>query len=324
MIISKTPFRIPLSGGGTDIKFYYELRKGELLSLAINQYAYVFLTERKISKDFLIQTTKSQFTKKINHIDHDLIRETLKFFKISNYIQVGTHTSIPTNTGLGTSSSIMIGLVNCIYRYLNLKFDKEKIIKDAYKIEREICGLKGGWQDQIISAYGGVQLIKIDKRGKFRVNSIKLKKNKISQIENNLFLIFSNVKRDSSSVIQSQIKNKNKIIEKYDNLKKLNLEVINFLKNEKNNNLGSVFNKHWEIKRNLSKEISSSKLDKIYFKCKKIFDGGKLIGAGGGGFFLMYSKNPTRALKKLKKSKLGFYQFKIDHLGTRIINDNII
>ena len=90
MIISKTPFRIPLSGGGTDIKFYYELRKGELLSLAINQYAYVFLTERKISKDFLIQTTKSQFTKKINHIDHDLIRETLKFFKISIDLSIET------------------------------------------------------------------------------------------------------------------------------------------------------------------------------------------------------------------------------------------
>ena len=128
MIISKTPFRVPVAGGGTDLDFYYKKRGGAFYSLAINQYVYVFLKQRYIDKNFLIQTTSTQFAKTLNKIDHSLIKETLKYFKINEPVHVGVYTTIPTLTGLGSSSSLVVGLINCIIKFKNIKLNNKKII----------------------------------------------------------------------------------------------------------------------------------------------------------------------------------------------------
>ena len=164
MIISKTPYRIPLSGGGTDLDFYYRKKEGELYSLAINQYVYVYLHSRKIDTNFLIQTTNTQFAGSIDKIKHQLIRETLKAFNLKEKLHIATYTTVPTNTGLGSSSAMVIGLIKCICRFKKIKLNNIQIIKKAFMIERKICNQYGGWQDQVISQMGGIIKLNISKK----------------------------------------------------------------------------------------------------------------------------------------------------------------
>ena len=138
MIISKTPYRVPLAGGGTDIDFYYRKRNGYFSSVAINQYVYVFLHERGIEKNYLIQTTKTEFKPSIDKISHKLIRETLRFYKIREKLHVATFATVPTQTGLGSSSAMIVGLINCLNKFKNLNLTRNQIFKDAYIIERKI------------------------------------------------------------------------------------------------------------------------------------------------------------------------------------------
>lgn len=323
MIISKTPFRVPVAGGGTDLDFYYKKRGGVFYSLAINQYVYVFLKKRYLDKNFLIQTTSTQFAKTLNKIDHSLIKETLKYFKINEPVHVGVYTTIPTLTGLGSSSSLVVGLINCIIKLKNIKLNNKKIISIAYKIEREICGYNGGWQDQIISQIGGFVKVDISKNGQLKIKKIK-KSGTLNQLVNkNLMLVYTKLKRDSSTVILSQKKNKNFVIKQYDLIKPLTKEIPNALKKKNPSLIAEIFKRHWIIKKKMSNQMSNKQINNQYdFLVKNCnFLGGKLIGAGGGGFFLMITNNKQKAIKLLKKNSISYLNFKADNMGSRILKD---
>lgn len=321
MIISKTPYRLPISGGGTDIDFYYKKSNGHLISVSIDQYVYVLLVPRLIDNNYLIQTTSTQFEKKLEKIDHDLIRETLKFYNIKEKLHIGTYSTVPTETGLGASSAMIVGLINCIKKYKNLNLSNKKIVADAYKIERKVCKILGGWQDQIVSQYGGVLNIKISRKEKISVKKISPNKKIINLIKNNFLLVYTNIKRDSSEVISSQKKRKNTIIKYYDKIKLLNKPMLNSLKNANIKNIGKMFNYHWKLKKKLSDKITDNKIDNLYkdLHSKYKILGGKLIGAGGGGFFLVCVRNKKKICKMLDKNKINYINFEIEKNGSKVI-----
>ena len=325
MIISKTPYRIPLSGGGTDLDFYYKKKGGTLYSLAINQYVYVYLHSRRIDTNYLIQTTDTQFANSINKINHQLIRETLKAFNLKERLHVATYTTVPTNTGLGSSSAMVIGLINCICRLKKIKLSNMQIIKKAFMIERKICKQYGGWQDQVISQMGG--LIKLDISKKEKINISKLKS--IPLIEKNIkdkfLLVYTKVKRYSSEVVLSQKIRQTEIIDLYDKIKNLNKKIIFSIKNKNPIYIAKLFNEHWANKKKLSNKMTDKKIDKFYSDLLKKYNflGGKLIGAGGGGFFLMITNNKSKTIKLLQKKNIGYIDFMIDKKGSRIIEDQL-
>lgn len=323
MIISRTPYRLPLSGGGTDIDFYYKKSGGHLISISIDEYVYVLLMPRLIDKNYLIQTTRSEFKKNLHKIDHNLIRETLKYYKIKEKLHIGTYSTIPTRTGLGTSSAMVVGLINCINKFKNLKLNQNQIIKDAYKIERKICKIHGGWQDQIVSEIGGFLNIKISKEEKLTINKIKIKKKVSNIIKNNFLLVYTEIKRNSSSVILSQKKRKNNISKYYDKIKSFNNPILKALNSSLIKEIGDIFDKHWNLKKSLSSQITDKKIDYFYNNLVKNFNiyGGKLIGAGGGGFFLICTNNKIKLIKKLKKNNINYIDFSIEKNGSKIIND---
>ncbi len=325
MIISKTPYRIPLSGGGTDLDFYYKKKGGTLYSLAINQYVYVYLHSRRIDTNYLIQTTDTQFANSINKINHQLIRETLKAFNLKERLHVATYTTVPTNTGLGSSSAMVIGLINCICRLKKIKLSNMQIIKKAFMIERKICKQYGGWQDQVISQMGG--LIKLDISKKEKINISKLKS--IPLIEKNIkdkfLLVYTKVKRYSSEVVLSQKIRQTEIIDLYDKIKNLNKKIIFSIKNKNPIYIAKLFNEHWANKKKLSNKMTDKKIDKFYSDLLKKYNflGGKLIGAGGGGFFLMITNNKSKTIKLLQKKNIGYIDFMIDKKGSRIIENQL-
>jgi len=324
MIISKTPYRLPLSGGGTDIDFYYKKSKGHLISVSIDQYVYVLIMPRLIDENYLIQTTSTQFTNKLSKIQHPLIRETLRFYRIKEEMHIGTYSTVPTRTGLGTSSAMVVGLINCINNYKKLGLSDQQIVKDAYKIERKICKVHGGWQDQIVSQYGGLLDIKISKNEKLNIKKIKIEKNIENVIKNNFLLVYTKIKRNSYEIILSQKKRKSKIIKYYNEIKSFNNFILNSLRKNEVKNIGSIFNQHWELKKSLSKRITDKKINNFYdnlFSNFNIF-GGKLIGAGGGGFFLVCTNNKKKLKEKLLKNNINFIDFKIERQGSTIIENS--
>lgn len=323
MILTKTPYRIALSGGGTDLEFYYKKRGCSLLTMAINQYVYVYLSPRIMDNNYLIQTSDTHFATSVKDIRHKLIRETLKYYKVKEKVHIGTYSTIPTRTGLGTSSATLIGLIKCILEFKKIKMPNIQIIKDAYKIERKICGYKGGWQDQVISQVGGFLKLEISRKEKIFYKKIKISK-KIEKIVNNhLLLIYTKKKRESSKVIDSQ-KNDVNTLNLYDSIKELNRDLSYSLKKQDYKNLANIFNVHWSLKKKISNMISSPDINNLYKKLINKYNclGGKLIGAGGGGFFLMVVKDKNKVVKKLQKDKISYLNLKPDSRGTRVIDIN--
>ena len=323
MIISKTPYRLPVSGGGTDLDFFYKKKEGLLTSIAINQYVYVFLNERKIQKNYFIQTTKTEFKKNLSSIDHPLIKETLKFYKIFSPLHIGTYSTVPTKTGLGSSSAMVVGLINCINRYKKLNLTNIQIIKDAFKIERKICKFYGGWQDQIISQFGGFIKIHISKKEKIKINRIKIDKNVRKTIQDKLLIIYTNQQRRAHKISKSQKKNLSNTINCYEKIKELNNKIVSDIKSRDFKNLSKSFNTHWELKKKINGKITNNKINKMYNNlindCGCL--GGKLIGAGGGGFLLMLVKDKIKTKKLLKKKGYLFLEFVIDNEGSKIMQN---
>ena len=323
MIISKTPFRIPLVGGGTDIDFYFKKKGGLLISATIDKFVYTLIC-RRIDKKILIQTTNSELINSLKKIKRNKgIARLLKYYKLNNSVQASVFSNLPTNSGMGTSSAIMTGLAKGIYELNSKKISPNKLAKEIFHIERTLLKNDGGWQDQIMSSYGGLLKIRIDKKGKFYVKKIKLKKEIKNKIENSLILVYSDISRYSSKIIKNQRNNigKNKIIGLYDKIKgKVNL-FEKYLLEGNISLIGKTFDDHWKIKKKLSNLISNSELDKMYLRLMKSghFYGGKIIGAGGGGFFLMVMKNKKKSIQFLYNRKLNFLNLKLTDMGSKVI-----
>jgi D-glycero-alpha-D-manno-heptose-7-phosphate kinase len=322
MIIIRSPFRIPIAGGGTDLDFYYKKRGGDLISATIDQYIYILISIRPLDKKILIQNTETQFANNIKYVKNKLIKEILSNFGFKKSIQVANISTLPTQTGLGSSSSLTVGLIKGLLKIKKKNISKNNLAKVAYKIERQKLKFDGGWQDQIIASYGGIQRIKIDKKGKFKCNSVKIKKNNLSKLEKHFILVYSEETRNSEKIITAQRKNNEKIIQTYDKIKSKVKIIEKYLIQGNFAKIGNIFHDHWIEKKKLTKNISNIKLDKMYnhMMLSKLFYGGKIIGAGGGGFFLMVLKNENKAIKFLNRNKLRFTRIKFDHLGAKMIN----
>ncbi len=322
MIIVRTPFRLPIAGGGTDLDFYYKKRGGDLISATIDQYVYILISKRPLDKKILIQNTETQFANKLDKVKNKLFREVLNQLGLKKSIQIANISTLPTKTGLGSSSTLTVGLIKGLLKMKNIRINKNKLAKFAYEIERKKLKFDGGWQDQIIASYGGIQRIRINKKGIFKSNSIKIKKSKLLKLQRHFILVYTNEIRDSEKIITEQRKNHQEIIKNYDVIKSKVKIMEKFLVQANIAKIGKVFHDHWLEKKKLTKNMSNNKLNKIYEKMmkSKLFYGGKIVGAGGGGFYLMASKSPTKASKFLKKNRLEFTNIKFDHMGATVIS----
>ena len=301
MIISRTPYRISLGGGGTDLPFYSKDNGAFFISSAINEYLYVLVTKRPLDPFILTQTTYVQFSEKLTEIKDNYIREVLKYFNIKDSVQVGVYSTMPTSSGigLGSSSSLTVGLIKALSKYKKLKLSNLKIARIAFKIEREVLAEPGGCQDQYISALGGIKKFIVNKKGNVSYSNLKIPLSNMKKLEKKIVMVYSNKQRDSKKIIKSQTLNTNKTIKCYDKIKAIGKESEEYLINADIKSLGKMFNEHWEIKKTISNTISNNYIDQQY---KQFLQngaiGGKLIGAGGGGFFLLISDKSTNKLKK--------------------------
>ncbi len=335
MIISKTPFRISFFGGGTDFADFYNEYGGRVISTTIDKYCYVNvrpLPEFFEYKDEIIYS-KIEQVKDIEEINHPMVRNCLKLLDVKN-IKVYYDADLPARTGLGTSSSFAVGLLNCLLRLKNDNIFRElntpngmykyktKLADDAIYVEREMCKEAGGIQDQIAASFGNLNIVYMGKEftSSYNVKNIPLNYEEKSKFNENLMMFFTGISRNSFEIqnkTQVQLgSNINKLIE----MNKLVDTAYDYLLSKDFDEFGKLLDYTWKLKRGLNNSISNDFIDEIYSEAMNVGAlGGKLLGAGGGGFMLFYIRKEYQDKLRGKLKKLLEIPFKFDEEGTKII-----
>jgi len=320
MIISKTPFRISFCGGGTDLKEYYSHRQGSVVSTTIDKYMYITVKEYFDTNKIFLKYSRTELVSNINKIKHPIIREALKLVGIVRGIDITSLANIPSATGLGSSSAFTVGLLNALYAYLDEHKSPEHLAKEACKIEIDILKEPIGKQDQYITAYGGLRHILFNPDESVNVEMIIIPKSLKEELENNLMLFYTGIQRKASEILQEQKSNTNKKMEFLDRMRDISFELKEALLKKDLTRFGELLHKNWEYKKMLASKITNDVIDRYYkIAIKNGALGGKVLGAGGGGFLLFYceQKNQNKLLKSL--SSLKHVPFKFESNGTRIV-----
>ncbi len=324
MIIARSPLRISLGGGGTDLESYYSKNNGFVISAAIDKYVYVTITQ-PFRPGIYLKYSSTEKTNDINKVKHPIIREVLKEEKLNGKsLELTTLADIPSGTGLGSSGSFTTALIKAIY------FDQKKIIsgkrlaEKACKIEIEKLKEPSGKQDQYISSFGGVNCFKFEKNGNVQVNPLKISEKNLLTLESNLLLFYTGFTRRSKKILITQknnSKSKNSgMIKKLDKIKKIGFETKKYLEKGDFDSFANIMNRHWIEKKQRSALMSNGKIDFLYDQgLKNGAIGGKLVGAGGGGFLMFYANDREKLKNFFNKQNIEEVEFKFDYEGSKII-----
>lgn len=326
MIISKTPFRISFFGGGTDYPAWYEEHGGAVLSTTIDKYCYISL--RYLPPFFehkhRIIYSSIENVKSIEEIQHPVVRALLKYFNIKNGMEIHHDGDLPARSGLGSSSAFTVGMLNSMYALKGRIISKSELAKQAIDIERNILKENVGSQDQVAVACGGFNKITFHKDHDFYIEPMTLHKERFIQLEKHLMLVFTGFSRFASEIAAEQIKNTQDRKKELTVMKQMVDHAIEILNsNQDIIKFGKLLNDSWKLKKCLSSKISNSKLDDLYKNALKYGAvGGKLLGAGGGGFMLLFVRPENR--KKLKQGLKNYLEvkFSFENEGSQIIYYN--
>ena len=328
MLISKTPYRISLFGGGTDYPSWYKINEGEVISASINKYVYISLRvlPNFFDHNYRISYSEIEEVKNIDNIKHKVVRELLKRYHKNREIGLEIHYDgdLPSRSGMGSSSSFVVGMINIFNSFQKKKLSKNTLAEKSIHFEQKILKENVGSQDQIATTFGGFNLIKFKKNDKFSVRQILNSKKKILKFENNLFLVFTGLTRNAHNIAGKYSKNLN--IEKYSNMQliqKITVEAKSILHGGNNfDEIGHLLNEYWKIKKSLNKNITNPRIEGIYSHAiSNGAIGGKLLGAGAGGFMLFYvpKKNHKIFLNSMKKNCV--IPIKFENKGSQLITN---
>ena len=326
MFLCRSPLRISIAGGGTDLPSYYKLKGGLVISAAINKYIYVSVN-KTWKKSFLLKYSEIEKRKTISSIKHNAIRETMNFLNVPDYLEISSISDVPAGTGLGSSGTFLVGLINVINSFYNKNLSRYELADNACKIEMEILKEPSGKQDPFISSYGGLKIIKISKNGKTRAEDLKISQDFSQELDESFLTYFTGYTRQSKKILGEQekkTKKRNKeLIESLDFVKDIANETISVFKSGSIEDYASLMNEHWNYKMKRSKNMSSNSINNlIEYGLKNGALGAKLIGAGGGGFVLFITKDKLKLRSKMKNLKLQELKYNFDYDGSVILGRN--
>jgi len=324
MIISRTPYRISFFGGGTDYPTWYTEHGGAVLSATINKYCYI--TARKLPPFFeyknRIRYFKNEETQTLEAIEHPSVREVARYLNIEEGLEIVHAGDLPAQSGLGSSSTFTVGLLNALHGLQNYMPNKRELALKAIHIEQNVIGEAVGSQDQAAAAFGGLNLITFSKSRIIDVDPILLSEARLLDLQDHLLLCFTGFARTASVIAQQQIDQIHAKASELNSMQILCDEALKALINEEVpiSKFGSLLHEQWQIKRKLSTVITNKQIDEIYERgIGAGAIGGKLLGAGSGGFMLFLApKDKHEAIKKSLREKL-FVPFRFESTGSKII-----
>ena len=327
MIISRSPVRITLGGGGTDLHSYYSKYGGALIAAAIDKYTLV-TAHTRFDDDIKLNYSKAEQVKNIDEIKHRIFREGLRLLNIKKGIELTSLSDMPSSSGLGTSGSFTVAVLNALHTYKKEFVSQKQLAEEACKIEIEILNEPIGKQDQYIAAFGGITSFRFEKDGEVTVEPVKMNEEAQDELHNNIMLFYTGISRSASDILREQNEkskiDESKTIETLHEIKKIGIETKKAFENGDVNKLGEFLDVHWNIKKSLSKGISNNFIDECYNLARKNGAlGGKIMGAGGGGFFMFYhdgnNTEKTEFIKILAKKGLKRMRYNFDFEGSKII-----
>jgi D-glycero-alpha-D-manno-heptose-7-phosphate kinase len=324
MIIARSPLRISLGGGGTDVPSYYQEHEGFLIAAAIDRYVYVTVMRPFTEGIYLKYSEIEQVTEVVN-IKHPIIREVLAEFQLKTpQIEITTLADIPSGTGLGSSGSFTTALVKALYAHYRKNIHPEQLAELACKIEIEKLGEPIGKQDQYIAAYGGLTEFNFHKDGSVTSAPLNLSVQTVHDLEDNLLLFFTGISRSAGSILKDQVKkskaNDLKMIENLHFTKDLGVRSKAALVEGDTKKFGELMHEHWEHKKSRSFGMTSDFIDDAYAQAIQAGAvGGKLVGAGGGGFLMFYADDKEMLRRKMSELGLEEVRFQFDFEGTKVI-----
>ncbi len=323
MFITKTPFRISFFGGGTDLPSFYEQNGGCVVSSSINKYIYLSINRQFRTSGFNLKYSTNEFAETTESIKHPIIREIFNKYNIDNVV-LSSIADLPSNSGMGSSSSFTVGLINlCSTFAKGINLDKKQLSEEACKLEIDVLNEPIGKQDQYAASYGGLNRYHFNEDGSVDIEDLNLEKD-YKDIERNLMLFHLGGSRKASSILVDQnkkIKTEKNAMENSIYLKKLAKD-FNPERLKKNTDyLGELLNENWHFKKKISNKISSELIDQFYEDATSAGAiGGKLLGAGGAGFFLLYVREKDQIKVKEKLSKFYLEDFKLETYGSILKN----
>ncbi len=324
MIVSRTPLRLPLGGGGTDLPSYYSKYGGSLVSVALNKYMYV-IVNRNFDKSIKASYRKIEVVDSLDQLEHPLVRESLRLLGITEGIEIYSMADVPGNTGLGSSSAYTVGLLNALHTYKRQHAPPGVLAEEACRVEIDILKEPIGKQDQYIAAFGGLTKLDIEKGGQVSVTSPALSQGTFTTLESNLLMFYTGFKRSASEMLTGQNEATKKddaaVVENLHAIKRIGAEISNALEAGEVDKIGPLFHEHWMAKRKLSGKVTNPAIDGLY---KLGMDtgatGGKLIGAGGGGFMVFYCpQDKSRIRAAMAGANAPEFPIRFDYEGSKIV-----
>ena len=323
MIISRTPLRMSFTGGGSDIPSYYRQFGGAVVSTAIDKYVYVNVN-KKFDNGIRVGYSKNEEVSAVKEIEHRLVRASMEYLGLEGGIEMTTIADIPSRgTGLGSSSSFTVGLLHALNAFMGRYVSSEQLGADSCHIEIERCGEPIGKQDQYAAAYGGFNLIRFNPNDSVLVSPIICKHETISCIERNILVFYTGITRSASELLKQQSidvveqPSKQKVMHR---MVELAYILADELQRDNTDAFGEILHESWLLKKSLTVGISSNDIDVWYELARRAGAlGGKILGAGAGGFLMIYAPEATHEAIKKALCKLRLIPVKFDPLGSRII-----
>jgi D-glycero-alpha-D-manno-heptose-7-phosphate kinase len=323
LIVSKTPLRFTLGGGGTDLPSYSSQYGGFVVTSAIDKYIYL-VVNRRFEEPVRASYSVTEIVSPIDNIKHPVIREALRLLDLKSNLEIISIAEVPAETGLGSSSSFTVGLLHALHMYKDEHLSRQALADEACRLQMETLREPCGFQDTFIAAFGGFICLDIQKDGQVNVSHLRIRDDTVRELENNLVFFYTGIKRSSFAVLQDQgsaIKQDGSVaLEAMHDIKKVGYGVKQALESGDITEFGRLQHEHWMVKKRTSSSISSGLIDKWYeLGLKNGALGGKLMGGGGGGFLMFYCDNGRDKLRKaMAKEGLREVRFGFEPDGSKI------
>lgn len=330
MIVTRTPFRVTLGGGGTDLPSYYSQHGGFIFAMGLDKYMYVIVNRPMVGHHVRLHYSQAETVEHVSQLKHELAREALKAHGVEDTFELASIADLPAGTGLGSSSCYLVGLLNALHHDRRDYVSLQSLAEEACRIELDILKEGIGKQDQYMAAFGGLTVLDIARDGRVAVRQLSPNSGDISELVSHTHIYYTGSQRDARDVLADQNTAMQKkesadharVADSLHRIKDLGHRILEAIETSNFDRFGQLLDEHWQSKKKLSKKITWSRVDEIYDEVRRRFDvlGGKVIGAGGGGFLMLYStKNHARLEHFMAEHGMPRMHYTVEPEGTKVV-----
>lgn len=327
MIVTRTPFRVTLGGGGTDLPPYYAKYGGFIFSAGLDKYMFVDVNRPVVDDLIRIKYSKTEIVERLDEVQHEIAREVMRMLGIEKGIEISSVADVPAGTGLGSSSCYAVGVLHALHVLKRDYVSLGELAEEDFKIEAEVLKRPIGKQDPYMAAFGGLTVLEIEKDGKVKLRKASVSEETVDDLNRNMLMFYTGTAREADTILTEQGSGveaeKKEVLESMHYIKELGYEILEAIESGNLTEVGRLFDAHWQHKRKISSKISNERFDKIYETAKQNGAlGGKISGAGGGGFFTFYIEDKQKEFRKVMKN-LGLREmrYRFDFEGSKVLVD---